>query len=42
VFTPEEWTDPQQFYRGLERVGAPRGEILDADHSARKPHRTAP
>ncbi|ORA31492.1 saccharopine dehydrogenase family protein [Mycobacterium aquaticum] len=30
VFTPEEWADPEKFYEGLERVGTPREEILDA------------
>lgn len=32
VFTPEEWADPQRFYDGLERVGTPRHEILEATH----------
>ncbi|OKH78679.1 saccharopine dehydrogenase [Mycobacterium sp. SWH-M3] len=32
VFTPEEWVEPEKFYKGLERVGTPREEILDAAH----------
>lgn len=32
VFTPEEWAEPQRFYKALERVGTPRDEILDATH----------
>jgi saccharopine dehydrogenase-like NADP-dependent oxidoreductase len=29
VFTPEQWAEPELFYKGLERVGTPRREILD-------------
>jgi saccharopine dehydrogenase-like NADP-dependent oxidoreductase len=29
VFTPEEWVEPQLFYRALERVGTPSAELLD-------------
>ncbi len=32
VFAPEEWAEPQRFYRALERVGTPRAEILDVTH----------
>ncbi|KUH85552.1 saccharopine dehydrogenase NADP-binding domain-containing protein [Mycobacterium sp. GA-1999] len=29
VFTPEQWAEPEQFYKALQRVGTPRDEILD-------------
>jgi saccharopine dehydrogenase-like NADP-dependent oxidoreductase len=32
VFTPEEWAEPEKFYKGLERVGTPREEIFGASH----------
>ena len=32
VFTPEEWAEPQMFYRALERVGTPSAEIFDVAH----------
>ncbi|WP_372404727.1 saccharopine dehydrogenase family protein [Streptomyces luteireticuli] len=30
VFAPEDWVDPQAFYAALERVGTPRGEIVES------------
>ena len=32
VFTPEQWAEPERFYKGLQRVGTPRDEILDGTH----------
>lgn len=32
VFTPEDWSEPDRFYKALERVGTPRHEILDGTH----------
>lgn len=32
VFAPEEWVEPQRFYKALEQVGTPRAEILDDAH----------
>lgn len=32
VFTPEEWVEPERFYKGLERVGTPRDEIFEVSH----------
>ncbi|MGW4534574.1 saccharopine dehydrogenase family protein [Nocardia sp. NPDC004340] len=32
VFTPEEWAEPERFYKALERVGTPRDEIFVVSH----------
>ncbi|MGW4119561.1 saccharopine dehydrogenase family protein [Nocardia sp. NPDC004711] len=32
VFTPEEWAEPERFYKALERVGTPREEIFEVAH----------
>ncbi|MGV9545719.1 saccharopine dehydrogenase family protein [Nocardia beijingensis] len=32
VFTPEEWAEPDRFYKALERVGTPRDEIYEVSH----------
>jgi hypothetical protein len=29
-FAPEEWAEPQAFYKALERVGTPSSEIIEA------------
>lgn len=30
AFAPEDWAEPQAFYRALERVGVPREQIVEA------------
>ena len=30
AFAPEDWADPQAFYKALERVGTPRAEIVES------------
>lgn len=30
AFAPESWADPQAFYKALERVGVPSGEIIES------------
>ncbi|MFJ3660043.1 saccharopine dehydrogenase family protein [Streptomyces sp. NPDC090119] len=30
AFSPEDWADPEAFYKALERVGTPRHEIVEA------------
>ncbi|MFX0579037.1 saccharopine dehydrogenase family protein [Nocardia nepalensis] len=32
VFTPEDWAEPERFYKALERVGTPRDEIFAVSH----------
>lgn len=29
-FAPEDWADPEAFYTAVERVGIPRGEIVES------------
>lgn len=29
AFAPEEWVEPQAFYKAMERVGVPRGQIVE-------------
>ena len=29
VFAPEDWADPQDFYRALERIGVPKDDIVE-------------
>src|SRR4051795_3648714 len=30
AFAPEDWADPQAFYRALERIGAPAHDIVES------------
>ena len=30
AYAPEDWADPQAFYKALERVGTPNGDIVEA------------
>ena len=30
AFAPEDWADPQAFYKALERVGTPNAEIVES------------
>jgi hypothetical protein len=30
TFAPEDWADPQAFYKALERVGTPCSELVES------------
>jgi hypothetical protein len=30
AFAPEDWADPQAFYKALERVGTPCSELVES------------